>query len=433
MSIVRRGLLLAIFLPPLLLAGCGGSGGDAEVRLLNASTGYSALDLYFTTDTSNVPGTPQIDDVATGAVSSYTGIGPASYEEYFVSHGVSSSNALETTKETLSKNEHRTFIAYGDQGSFGMAEINEDQNAPNSGYAYVQVLNADTDAGAVDVYLTSSGISLNNVSPNFGDVAAGSPTGYTSIADGTYELRITGTGKKSDLRFSLPSLTLSDKEIITLIVTETPGGYLVNVMALPQQGSLTTYANPYARVRAVIGLSSATSVAAAVGSTTLLSGAPKTAVGTYQLVPVGTDSVTLTVDGTTVSVPDETLAAGQDYTFLVYGSSGSVRESWIEDNNIPPASGYSSVRLVNAMSASGDPISLSVDFEPVATDVALGNASSYDTSVVSTSTGTVTATDYSTSATLYSQTSATLDSGAVYTMFMFGSASSPIGELSKDR
>lgn len=79
------------------------------------------------------------------------------------------------------------------------------------------------------------------------------------------------------------------------------------------------------------------------------------------------------------------------------------------------------------------PISLSIDFEPVATDVALGGASSYDTSVLATTTGTVTATDYSTSATLYSETSATLDSGDVYTMFMFGSTASPIGELAKDR
>jgi len=63
----------------------------------------------------------------------------------------------------------------------------------------------------------------------------------------------------------------------------------------------------------------------------------------------------------------------------------------------------------------------------------LGGASSYDTSVISTSTGTVTATDYSTSATLCSQTSATLASGAVYGMFMFGCAASRIGELSKDR
>lgn len=430
---IRNGLMLAILTLPLLISGCGSS-GDAEVRLLNVSPGYSALDVYFGAGNgSSAPSAPQIDDVATGTLGSYVGISPANYNVYFTGHGISYSNSLVTSNETFSQNEHRTYVAYGDSGSFGEAEIDEDQNAPSSGDAYIQILNADPDAGALDIYLTSAGVSLNDVTPNFTNLVAGKPSGYSSITDGTYELRITGTGKKSDLRFDLPNLTLSNGEIVTFIVTETAGGYLVNVLALPQQGSLTTYPNPDARVRAVIGLSSGTSVTATAGSTTLVSAAPATAVGTYQLVTAGSASVGLTVDGTTESVPSKTLTAGQDYTFLVYGSPSSLRENWLEDSNIPAASGYSNVRLINVMSGSTDPISLSIDFEPVATDVTLGSASSYDTSVVSTSDATVVVTDYNTSATLYSQTSTTLNDGGVYTMFMFGSTSAPIGELYEDR
>ena len=438
MSIIRRG---AAWLPALLalgLSGCGNS-GDAQIRLLNASAGYASLDVYF--ERSGTAGTPQISTVASGTVSSYTAVVPAAYTVYFTSHGVGAANALSSLSKTLANSERRTYVAYGDSGSFGVLDINEQQSAPNGGYANVEVLNADPDAGSLDVYLTSPGIPLSSASPNFSALAGGKASAFSAIPQGTYELRITGAGKNSDLRFDLPSLQLSNQETLSLIITEAPGGYLVNVMALPQQGSLTVYANPDARVRAAIGVSGASSVSASVGSTALLSGAPASTVGTYELVPAGSQAVTVTVNGTAISAPSQSLTAGQDYTLLIYGTPASVQESWLADLNIPALSGYASVRLVNAMSGSGDPLSLAVNFMPVASGVPLGSdlpsgaasGTSPYTQVVATTTGTVTVTDYTTAQTLYSQTGATLGSGNVYSMFMFGSTSAPIGVLSQDR
>ncbi len=429
MSITRSGPALIALTLPLLLTGCG-SNGDAQVRLLNASAGYAALDVDFDKSGSST-NSAQISDVASGSISGYTAVSPDTYTVYFTSHGVAQANALSSTSESFSNSEHRTYVAYGDSGSFGELEIDEDQGSPGNGQANVEVLDADPDAGSLDVYLTSAGLPLNDASPNFTAVKGGSSTGFTVITDGTYELRITGTGKKSDLRFDVPGITLSNQETVSLIITESPGGYLVSVIALPQRGSLTTYTNPDARVRGVIGLSSGTSITASVGGTALVSAAPATAVGTYELVPAGSQSVALTVDGTSVSQPGTTLVAGQDYTFLVYGSASSPKAAWLEDENIPPLSGYSSVRLVNADSASGDPMSLSIDFMPVASDIPLGGdvpsgspsgTSAYDTQVTATTTATVTVTDYANSQTLFTQTAATLGSQDVYTMFMFGSA-----------
>ncbi|MGC8517691.1 MAG: DUF4397 domain-containing protein [Steroidobacteraceae bacterium] len=439
MSVIRRA---AVWLPVLLalgLSGCGNS-GDAQIRLLNASAGYAALDVYF--QTSGTAGTPQISNVGSGTVSGYSAVIPAAYTVYFTSHGVGAANALASLSKTLANSERRTYVAYGDSGSFGVLDINEQQSAPNGGYANVEVLNADPDAGSLDVYLTSPGIPLSNASPNFSALAGGKASPFSAIPQGTYELRITGAGTNSDLRFDLPSLQLSDQETLSLIITEAPGGYLVNVMALPQKGTLTVYTNPDARVRAAIGVSGASSVSASVGSTALLSAAPASTIGTYELVPAGNQAVTVTVNGTAISAPSQSLTAGLDYTLLIYGTPTTVQESWLADRNIPPLSGYASVRLVNAMSGSGDPLSLAVNFMPVASGVPLGSdlpsgassgTSPYDTEVVATTTGTVTVTDYTTSQTLYSQTAAPLGSGNVYSMFMFGSTSAPVGVLSQDR
>ena len=441
MSMARCGAVLAVLMS-LALAGCGTS-EDASIRLLNASAGYPALDVYF--ELGGTFGKPQISNVASGTVSSYARIVPKSYTTYFTGHGVAPANALLSTSQTFSINQTLTYVAYGDSGEFGDMTINEDQPAPSGGYTNIEVLNADPDAGSLDVYLTSPGLPLNDASPNFSAVKGGHSTGFSEIKAGNYELRITGAGKKSDLRFELPSITLGNLKTLSLIITETPGGYLVNVMALPQKGPLTAYSNPDARVRAVIGVNG--SVSASVGSTALLSAAPEGVIGPYELVPAGSDPVTLTVNGVSVSVPNQQFNSGQDYTFLVYGTAAGVQESLLADSNIPPLSGYSSVRLVNAMSGTTDPISLSIDFLPVAINIPLGSdvpsgsasgTSPYDTQVTATSTGTVIVTDDVTGQTLYSEPNAadtnyaTLASGDVYTMFMFGSTSAPSGELFQD-
>jgi hypothetical protein len=433
MSMLRCGILAAMILQCVLLASCGGSSQqDAQIRLLNLSQDYASLDLY--AGDNEADASEVVDGNGSGTVSSYEGLTPESYDLYVTSHGVSKSNALGSTNESLSKNTHRTYVAFGNTGGFGLLEISEDQSAPSSGYADVEVLNTATDAGAIDVYLTSQGVSLNDVSPNFGDLTFGKASTFSAIATGTYELRVTGIGNKPDLRLDVPGITLSNEETLSIIITEAPGGYLVGAVVLPQQGSLTAEGNPNARVRAAVGVGSGSNVDVTFGSTTLLSAAPASAVGTYQLVASGTQSVTLSVNGTSVSVPSQTLTSGQDYTFLVWSdSSSNVHDALVTDKNRFAPSGYASVRLVNLMSGLADPLSLSVDYVPIATDVNLGAASSYGQPTAST-TATLSVTDASTSQQIFSQANTSLSNPDVYSLFMFGGGSATVtGILRQDR
>lgn len=424
MSMLRSGLVPAMSLSCLLLAGCGGSGHqDAQFRLLNVSADYTSIDLYAGSDQADA--TEVITGVASGSLSSYYSEGAGTYDIYFTSHGVSKSNALTSVNETLSKNTHRTYVTYGDTGGFGLLEIGEDQSAPSSGYADVEILDTATDAGNLDVYLTSQGVSLNDVTPNFGGLAAGKETNFSSIADGTYELRVTGSGNRSDIRLDVSGIALNNEETVSIIITESPGGYLVGALVLPQQGSLTTESNASARVRAAIGLSSGSNVSAVFGSTALLSAAPATAIGAYELVPSGSQTVTLTVNGTAVSVPNQTLTSGQDYTFLVWtDASSNVADALIADNNRLPQSGDASVRLVNLMSGYPDPLSLSIDSVPIATGITLGTASTYG-SPVATTTATLSLLDATTSQLITSQNDVTL-SDDVYSVFVFGSTAATV-------
>jgi len=425
MRCVARG---SLFLAPLLLvAGCGSS-DNAAIRVLNVSQDYTALNIYVGSTTT----VATVADVPTGNISGYSGVASGSQTLYFTEGANTQTDPLSSETETFTASEHRTYVTYGDNGEFAEYEIDENESAASGGDASVEVLDTANDAGALDVYLTSS-TTLSGVTPNFTDLSVGKATSFTSVASGTYELSVTGTGNSSDVRLQVPSITLSSGEVVSVVITESAGGYLVNAYILPQQGSLTTELNPDSRVRVVNGLPSGSDAAVTIGSTVLTTNAAPNSVGTYQMVPAGTDTVTVAIDGIGVSSPEQALAAGQDYTLLIYEGPNGVEENWLVDTNRLPASGDASIRLVDGMSGLTDPISLAVDSVPTLTDVSQGEASSYDTAITATATGALTVTDATTSQQIYSQSPVTLSSQGVYTLFVFGSASSAAGTLNQDR
>jgi hypothetical protein len=231
-------------------------------------------------------------------------------------------------------------------------------------------------------------------------------------------------------------VTFDSTTVNSLLLTSTTGGMLVNVSLLPQQGSLTTYNNTQARVRGAVGIANGTTVNATVSGANILTNATVGVIGgIYTVVNSGSLPVTLNVDGAAVTVPNQTLAAGADYTFLVWSNASGTQTSLIADVNTLPASlaAKSRVRLLNGMSGLGDPLTLLVNFQTGATGVTLGTASA-QAQFASGTNNEVDVIDTNTSATLLTKTTLTLDAGGVYTMFMAGGGNSPVnGTLRKDR
>jgi len=208
---------------------------------------------------------------------------------------------------------------------------------------------------------------------------------------------------------------------------------LVNAMMIPQQGSVTSYSNTKARVRAAVGISNGTKATVGVGSTTLLSNATVGIIGsTYATVNAGSLAVSVIVDGTAVSIPNKTLTAGADYTLLVWSNADGTQATLIsDDNRAPEVSGSTKIRLMNGMSALGGPISFTVNFSPTADDVAVGETSDY-TEITAGSDFEIDVKDALTSSPLFSKTGVSLTGGAVYTMFMYNGAT-PSATLRRDR
>ncbi|HEY7638171.1 MAG TPA: DUF4397 domain-containing protein [Steroidobacteraceae bacterium] len=419
-------------LAALALSGCdsGGGGKRADIRLLNVSPGYTSLDLYANGEDDDTD-QQRIAAVAYETLSDYAQLKAGTYDVKFKRASVTST--LQTlSSKPFADDTHNTFVAFGSTGHFSAVEISDDATAPDSGQVKVQLLNA-AEAGTLDIYLTESSVSLDDATPVFASVAAGATGATTTIDSGDYRLRVTGGSDTSDLRLDIPSITLDSKQIVSLILSATEGGVLVNALALPQQGTITKFANTKARIRGAVGIANGTQVTLRVGGVTLLNGNAVGVVGAYAQVDSGSVAVGLGVNGVTVTVPDQTLTAGGEYTLLVWSNADGTQTTLIsDDNRLPTASGKAKLRVMNGLSALSVPVTLFVNFFPQLENVALGQASSF----AEVEDGTDYQLDVSNTDTaepLLTKTGVTLEASSVYTLFMSSSGGTVSGTLRKDR
>jgi hypothetical protein len=214
----------------------------------------------------------------------------------------------------------------------------------------------------------------------------GGTSGYFEIGKGTYRIVITGVGNKTDLRLDLPSVVIADQQILTLILTSTAGGVLVDGWLVTQQtapaGAVIAQQNASARVRVAANIATggtvvATANAVSLDSSTLVS----PAVDTYALVPAGALTTSVVVNGATFPVPNLSVAAGADLTLLVAGTAASPTFSLLSDDNRLPLNGLAKLRLVNGLNGPAGNISLTADANLVAQNVASGTASTAATIV----------------------------------------------------
>lgn len=403
---------------------------SAQIRLLNASRGYSSLDLY-TNNGSTGTDTQQFSGVTLGSISDYAAVKADTYALKFRKSGTSGD--LLTSSATLAEETHTTYVAYGATNRFGVLSIDEDVAAADSGYTKLQVLNAASDS--LDVYLTGPNDSIDDVSATIGAVAAGSRSAASTLLSGTYRLRITGAGSKTDIRLDVPGIALASTGVLSIILTDTPGGVLVNAVVLPQQGAPTAYDNTTARIRGALGLSAGSAAGLNLAGTDIVANRPARSyiAPSYSTVAAGSAPFTVNVDGAIVTSGTATLEAGKDYTLLVWDSGGVVHTTLITDDNNLSTSNRAKVRLINGASGLAAPLTLSVNFSPIAEYIDVGTVSD----VTEVDPGTdyeLDVTNAQTLVTLLTRTSVSLDGGGVYTLFMAGGGSAAVvGTLREDR
>lgn len=429
-QMVRRGWAALITASTLLLAACGGGGsssggGEATLRIVNATSDVPSLDLYLGDN-------KVVSAATTDTLTNYGNVNADSYTVKLTANG--STTSLFTGAYTLSASKTYTGVVWGRAGSLKFATLPEDDDTNNisANSARVRVYNATSTTGSLDVYLTLNDEDLADTTPVAAAVPSATLGGYKELSNGTYRLRVTGAGNTSDIRLDVPGITLNLKEYSTVILTAGPGGVLVNGAVLVQRGALTPKKNTQARVRVVAGADGAADVSARLGTEVLAASYPSPRVGPYTRTAAGTRLLEVATNGSTVFSQNQTLAAGGDYTLLVQGN-GQV-SLLTDDNQLPSAGANYRVRLINGASTAGL-VSLTVDFEVLASDIAVGAASGFEARAGSTTTAKLVEVSSSVlrPSIVFSRDDVKLQPGSVYSVLLLGGNAAPTGVISKDR
>jgi Domain of unknown function (DUF4397) len=407
----------------VLLAACGDitDPTNAELRLVNATSGYPALDLVIDDDR-------RFASVVFGATDRYVTVSPDDADSVLTRPG--STTPLLSLTPALVKQKNYTLLAYGSEGALSTVLL-DDNAAEENGKVRIRVLNAAPDAGSVDVYVTAPGDPLSTAVPLQAAAAVGTVGGWSTLAAGTWQVRVTAAGDKTDLRLDVAGVVLTRDQVATVVVAPAAGGVLVKGLLLTQQGRIDELTGAQARVR--VAVPNRATVSAAVGGVTLLDSVGGPAVGAYQLVPSGAQTVTVTFDGAPVVLASADLAAGTDQTLLVYRAAGVPTVAWLpDDNRLPSASGNAQLRLVHGIDGLGGALSMNATFLPVATNVALGTASPY-TLVTPGANVRITVSAAGADDPVADLLDQTLLAGRVYSVFVVEGAPLSTGFLRRDR
>jgi hypothetical protein len=402
----------------------------AGIRVLNVS-GYDSLDLYSGTEDSSTDSL-LFSAISRGTATSYSALKADTYALKFRKTGAAGN--LLTTSTTLVEDKRVTYVAYGSTGGLHYFSIDEQEEAPATSYSKLQVLNGTT-ADALDVYLTGTDDALGDVSPAISAVSAGSSSGFTTLRSGTYRLRVASSGSKTDVRLDTPIVSLPSTGVLSLVLTEAGGGVLVSAVLLPQQGSPELFGNSTVRIRGAAGLTSGALVSIDVGGVQIATRrSARSFIGdTYITRDSGAVPVTIYVDDVVVGSGIVTLSPGMDYTLLAWDAGTSLQISLVPDDNRPSSTHKAKVRLLNAMSGSVVPLTLAVNYSPIAEYIVAGTVST--PAEVASGTGyQFDLTNAQTLAPQLTRESITLQADGVYTFFAAGGGSSTVtATLRKDR
>ncbi len=415
-----------------LLVGCGSGSSDpgsVSLRVANATLTHASIDLL-------VNGSAAASSIASDAISGY--VTPAAGSVTLQVNDAGSSASLATTVPTLASGNHFTLLTYESGGVVKTAVLSEDYAAPNAGSAQIRVFDTALDAGKLDVYITDPSVDLAAVSSPTATFTA--PTSVASSAlltysPGSYRVRVTAAGNKSDVRADIPAFTIASQQIATVALTPASGGALINGSTLIQQAGYTPARNTNTRVRLAAAVSGGAMVAASATSPNCPAANANTCVidggsiapafGYYTLVPA-TASLNITVNGNSVGAPAAVLQAGSDVTLFVYGAPGGATARLIaDDNRLPGDTTTTKLRLIDGITGSTGALTLTANTAPVGTGIAAGAASDYVTVLGSTSAMNLTLSSSAVAGVLYQNTSYVLGPNESYTVLAGGDISGP--------
>ncbi len=344
---LRRSLLLAALLAPLLLGGCDTITNlppkYAQMRFANYAVGVAGYDFL-------------VDNVAlwTGVppetVTSYNELDPVQHS--FATRITGTSEELNAANYTLNGDTYYTMVAYGTAGVPSAFVLVDPANGPGSGTFRARLVQIAPNVAALDLYVTDATADLEGVSPNVSGLAYGSIGAFNNYTAGTFRIRATLSGTK-DVIYDSGVVNLPGDANASLIAYSRGSGRLVNLAMLQTTGTAptTTLESTLARVRA-LNIGNATGpINVLANQTVLFPGLAYGAASLHsRLAPAGYGfGVEATsAPGAVLAALNRLLVPATDTSLYFQGNPGSQSIVALDDDNTPALNGAGRLRIVNA-------------------------------------------------------------------------------------
>jgi hypothetical protein len=428
-----RARILLLCLLSLIVASCSKSGGSssARIRVVNAIPNAPAISLTLDTDSALVTG------LQFQGLTLYLSTGSGS-REFKVSANGGASFVIDTTL-TLNSGSDYTYVVYGPvAAATGLLILDSGLANPNSGDFSFRAVNTAAGVGTIDVYLTPPGTDLNTTSPTIGNVGFGVVAGIATVAKGTYEVRVTAANTK-DVIYDTGATAFADQAKAEVVAFTKGSSKLVGVALLQIDNTGTGQVNDNLLAEfKVINASSVTSpLNVAVDGNLVLSNIPYTGVSNYTAVGAGPHTFTVQATATPgadlLSLPS-TLDSATDTSLVLSGPAGALLPLVLPDNNLPPPAARAHVRFVNT-SPDFAALDVYVNFSKQVSGLATNSASGYIELTGDTTIGTTYEFDFNTAGTVtpvLKLPNIPIIGNKVYTIYVVGPATAPLGVVAKD-
>jgi len=287
-------------------------------------------------------------------------------------------SAITSISGSLAAQQQYTIVAFGTVDNPQGLIQSDSFSTVNPGNTQLRFTHVAEGVNGLDVYLSSPGLALANVSPQY-QLSYMNNTNFALTNSGVYELRLLRSNS-GFVAFDSGTITLPDQVTETLYLYAKDATHAINVLSVDAAGNAALIPNTIAAVKVVNAAYQAGAVDqkwdGTIGASNI---AYPGATQTYYSIPVGTHLMTFeatATPGATIASASETFVGATDSTIMVSGANGSLIVSKLADSNLAPAPGVATVRVVNA-SPDVPAFDVVIDGNVKATNVTYTNASPY--------------------------------------------------------
>ena len=437
MSLARLAHARAVTLAALALivaAVVGGctlkSGGfvitkPAHMRFVNVLVDGGALNVVIDDDDALITGLPfegltVYQDISSGN------------REITVSVAGGTSTIADSTTLLIDDADY-TYLVYGTSAAPVAQLLTDPTVEVGSGQFALRVSNLAPGSGGFDVYVTQPNVSLDNMSPNIGNVQYSATTLSTLFTSGTLQLRLTLPNSKQVI-YDGGTFTFNETASYWFLAYGKGSGTLVNgaMLNFDETGTGAIANSRIAQFKLIHAAPGTAAVNALVDGSVALANVPYQGASGYEALSTGTHTVTVetvTSPGATIASTQPSFGAATDTSIVVTGTPGSQTAVVLADKNLPGTTGSARIRFANFAPNSG-PVDVLVNFAPQVLSLAENAASGYvelveDTYIVNFD-------NAGTTNVVVSVPGVSLLAGRSYTLYLMGTTGQYAGVLTRD-